>query len=128
MKGELNTTRDIFRFYTQEWLKRPKQTLSYTLFKLFRPWYATDSETYERRIALIQMPYVILSLYGLYVCLKRKIRGTGFLLLIVSYFWMVAFCVLPLLRYMIPAMAIVTVLAAAGIDDLKRTHFQRERP
>ncbi len=115
---ELKAGGDILNFSFQELRKKPLATFKYLIFKVFRPWYGTDAEKHEGKILLVQTVYLALAILGIFVSIRQKRPHTFFFVGIVLYFWLVAFCVLSILRYMIPAMAILMIFAANGIDYL----------
>ena len=87
-KNQLNTVKDVLRFYREEFVAKPKQTLQYTFFKLLRPWYGMDSEKNEGKILLIQSPYLFLGLYGIFICFREKTAYAPFFLSMIFYFWL----------------------------------------
>lgn len=104
-----------------------KDTSSYLVFKIFRPWYATDSEKFEKIILAAQVPYLLLSIFG-FLNLREENKKEGRLLLgAVIYFWITAFSVLSILRYMIPAMGLLMVFAPAGGEFIRKRIFQNEK-
>ena len=83
-----------------------------------RSWYATESLRFESKLALFQIPYLVLTLWGLWTLWARggRSRLVGiFILLATLYFWAMTIVVLSILRYMVPAMALLMMAAAHGI-------------
>ncbi|MDD5216863.1 MAG: glycosyltransferase family 39 protein [Candidatus Omnitrophica bacterium] len=116
--GGMNNMKDIMKFCVDETSQKPAAAISFAAFKLFRPWYGTDSERYELPILMIQLPYLLIGMYGFYVARRKNLFATYLSLTIVLYFWFVSFTVLSILRYMLSAMGIVIMFCAVGIEDL----------
>lgn len=117
-EGGLNNFRDLIHFYADEFRAKPRQTLNFVFFKLGRVWYGTDSEKYEGLTLLIQLPYLLLGLYGILICSRKGLPHVGLILMIVAAFWAMVFTVLPIVRYMIPALGLVMIFAAAGLSRI----------
>jgi len=116
--GQLNQPKHIILLYWNALLADPISTMKFSCYKSLRAWFGTDSEKYDSAVLLIQIPYLILALWGTYVSFGKNQQGAGLLLAVVLYFWGVTFSALSILRYMIPAMGILMVFAATGILDL----------
>lgn len=112
--GNIKNMSGIAVFARQKLESDFKDTAAYLMFKLFRPWYATDSERFEKIILAAQAPYLALSILGFIQLLKEKKKEGWLLLAIVVYFWLAAFSVLSILRYMIPAMGLLMVFVPLG--------------
>jgi hypothetical protein len=115
------TEGDIARFVGQEAIRNPVGFGQLLLVKLYRPWYATESRRHEGPVLLLQLGYLAFALAGLASSLMAS-EGRRFWILfllgLVVYFWGMAFLVVPLLRYMVPAMAFLMPFAAIGISQL----------
>ncbi len=111
--GGLENKAQIASFTLERARKNFSDTFAFFIFKFFRPLYATDSERYEKYILAAQVPFLALALAG-FCRLREKKRETLFLAGIFLYFWLTAFAVLPILRYMTPAMSLFCVFAAAA--------------
>lgn len=109
---------DILRFYENRLIQDPKGTIRFLMYKALRPWYGTDSEKFEKQTAAIQCFYLLLGLSGIWICSRKTGEVAWILILTVIYFWAVAFAVLSILRYMMPAMGLMMVFAGAAIDSL----------
>lgn len=121
--GQLNEPKDILLLYQKELISNPVSTIKFFCYKAARPWFGTDAEKHENWILLIQIPYLLTGLWGLILSLRKRVEGAGLLFAIILYFWAMAFLVLSILRYMIPAMGILIIFAAVGIlDILQKTH------
>ena len=93
-----------------------------------RSWYATESLRFEKYLLLYQLPYLLLAVLGLWSLCRAegRHRAAGlFILLVVLYFWAMTTLVLSILRYMVPAMALLMLAIAHRITfDL----FPARRP
>ncbi len=84
-QNKLNNLKDVALFYLKELQSKPADAIKFIFFKAFRPWYAADSELYEKRIALIQLPYLG---FGFAADLSKRppwlllVYGTDFILLV----------------------------------------------
>jgi 4-amino-4-deoxy-L-arabinose transferase-like glycosyltransferase len=97
----------------QEAVRDPVAFIKLGLIKVTRSWYGIDSRRFETPTILLQLLYLGAILWGsLYAwrqggALRRFTLG---LWLIVVYFWGMTVTVVPLLRYMLPAMGLLMVL------------------
>ena len=91
-------------------------TVAKTLWvKATRSWYATESLRYEKALAALQAPYLIAVFFGLIGLFRAGpgARSAFWIVLAVSlYFWAMTILVLSILRYMVPAMALLFAAAA----------------
>ncbi len=114
---KLRTTGAIARFMWNETRQHPLAMVELVLFKSIRSWYGTQAKWHERLTAVLQFAYVGAALVGIVLLVRRKFTyPVGFLIAIVLYTWAMTVIVLPLLRYMVPAMWIVMALAAVAAD------------
>lgn len=117
--GGLRNLKDAANFYKNEFLKKPAATARYFFFKFFRPWYGTDSENHEGLIFMIQLPYLLLGTAGILKVFQKQRAAALFFAAIILYFWLVAFSVLSILRYMSLAMGLLMIFAASTITRFK---------
>lgn len=116
-RDETGTTSGVLAVMTDEARRAPSAFLKLMLIKLARSWYGIDSRVLEMPVLLLQVVYLSLSLWGgLYAlrqggALRRMTAGNW---LIVLYFWAMTFLVVPLFRYMVPAMGLL-MLALPGV-------------
>jgi hypothetical protein len=112
------TLKGIAAYTAQQLRRKPVPALTFFAAKLVTPWYAQASEIYDRWILWVQVPYLLLGIYGMRVCLKQKIPHTVFFMTVVAYFWFFAFLAYSILRYMIPVMGVWMLFVTAGLADL----------
>lgn len=129
--ADLGTFSSLAGFFVQELIKNPVPILKLVGLKLGRSWYATSTRWYETQILAVQFLYLASGFWGLIYTIKKqknKIRDIIFLSSVVFYFWGIAFITVSILRYMLPAMALVIIFSAAVINivinKLWRPSFQ----
>lgn len=116
--AQLKSFSAIAHFFQEEMQTNPSGVVKFFLLKAGRSWYGTDSMRYESLILPIQLFYLACGALG-FVQAWRISRGTRELALVflvmVLYFWAVTILVLPILRYMIPAMGLLIVLLPGAV-------------
>jgi 4-amino-4-deoxy-L-arabinose transferase-like glycosyltransferase len=88
------------------------------VIKAARGWYATDSQRLEGRILLIQAPYILLFVFGAVVSWRAgggPRRITALAIGVILYFWAMSILAAALLRYLVPAISLLTIPAAFGV-------------
>jgi len=120
--GDLKTTRSIANFVIAKIRKEPKVVAELFLVKAARSWYGNESHTFEKWVVLLQMFYLPFVIFGAREMFKGNRQQRNLLSIIaavVLYFWAVAtFTALPELRYLVPAMSLVMIVAAVAFDAL----------
>jgi 4-amino-4-deoxy-L-arabinose transferase-like glycosyltransferase len=91
------------------------------VLKAARAWYATNSQRLENRIVLVQAPYILLFVFGAVVSWRagggpRRIATLAAGLIL--YFWAMSMLAATLLRYLVPAISLLTIPAAFGVFRL----------
>ena len=108
-EGLGGTARVVF----EEGRKRPLAMIKLLLRKVARSWYATDSQRFENIIMALQAPFLLVFVLGGLVAGQRgpepRMLAQGAWIL-VFYFWCMCAITLPLLRYMVPAVGLLSVL------------------
>jgi 4-amino-4-deoxy-L-arabinose transferase-like glycosyltransferase len=117
---ELSTTGSMIRFVADRYPERPGAVIKLLLLKAGRSWHGTQAQWYEQAIAAIQIPYLLLVVVGIWVCWSRfPARRRDYIpliLLTTGYLWAMSILVLPILRYMVPAISLLLVPAAALLE------------
>lgn len=116
-RNETGTTSGVLAVMTEEARRAPAAFLKLMLIKLARSWYGIDSRMLELPVLLLQVVYLTLSLWGGLYAIRQggaARRMTAGNWLIVLYFWAMTFLVIPLFRYMVPAMGLL-MLALPGV-------------
>jgi hypothetical protein len=129
-RPEMGTTGDVVRIVLDEAGDAPWAFLRFTAIKAGRSWYGIDSRTFEGPTMALQAVYFLFILWGnAYVFLARRsaeidrradlrrmLAGNW---LIVLTFWAMTMTVVPLLRYMLPAMGPLFVALPAVVASLR---------
>ncbi len=120
-RPSMKTTGSVLKFAAREATRNPSGAFELALMKFYRPWYSTYSRRYDKLNLAYQLFYVPLGLAGLVLGIRRhgsQIYWIGFFLSLVVYFWGMAFLVVPLFRYMVPAMPFVIMFSAFAGEAL----------
>ena len=117
--GELNSVGDIAGLLREQFRERPAAVLKLFAVKAARSWYGTDSQRFELPILLLQLGYLGAAAGGTIVAVRGGGGGGMFAVLVwllVLYFWGMTLLVLPLVRYMLPAMVLLFVVLPALVS------------
>ena len=104
---------DVGRAVAAAWRTRPLGTAELVGVKAARSWYATDSGRHERPLLWLQVAYVVLAAAGGAGAWWRRGAPRALALgvaALVVYFWAMTIVVLSIVRYMVPAMALLFLL------------------
>jgi len=129
--GELQSVAAIGGFLAGKFVHDPSPVASLILLKARRAWYANDTQSHEGWVALLQAPYLLFAAVGGTIAAglgSGQRRFTLIVLLVTFYFWIMTTMVLSILRYMVPAMALLMPFVSVGVisagkalwDDSKR--------
>lgn len=128
--NELNSNKKIISFLFEYFIREPISILKLFFIKALRSWFATDRQSYETVISIIQLPYILLILFGTFLGIKKGEGNTNFVLLIwiaAIYFWLMNMLVTSTLRYMIPSLGLLFLLTAYVFEILiHRIKFARK--
>jgi 4-amino-4-deoxy-L-arabinose transferase-like glycosyltransferase len=117
---ELPTTGSMIRFVADRYPERPAAVVKLLLLKAGRSWYGTQAQWFEKAIAAIQVPYLLLIVIGLWACWtrfpERRRDYIPLMVLTTGYLWAMSILVLPILRYMVPAISLLLVFAAVFLE------------
>jgi 4-amino-4-deoxy-L-arabinose transferase-like glycosyltransferase len=117
-EGQLETLDAVVRYVLRSFQEHPSTIISLYAWKVPRAWYATDSHRGEGWIALLQTIYLLLAILGIVRIRRMGSQQRRFLWLalsVISYFWLMTVLALSIVRYMIPVMGLVHILAAVGL-------------
>jgi hypothetical protein len=132
-RGEgLDSVPKIAAAMGEELHRNPVALIKLFGLKSLRAWYATDSGRHEAAIASVQAVYLCVSLTALFLSLWRP-RGDSHLLalgvaIVTAYFWAATVASLSIVRYMIPAMGFLALLAARLFSARPAHESQGSRP
>lgn len=115
-RSETESLSGIMALMREESQERPLAAAKLLGLKIVRSWYGTDSGRYETQIMLLQLPYLLLMLWGTWQAWRaggppRKLAVIVWIT--VLYFWGMSILVVSMLRYMLPAMGFLFVILAA---------------
>jgi 4-amino-4-deoxy-L-arabinose transferase-like glycosyltransferase len=127
---DLKTTGSIANFLVAKIREEPKAVAQLLLIKAARSWYGNESHTFEKWVVLIQLLYLPFVIFGVREMFwSKNARQRNFLLIVAAialYFWAITtFTALPELRYLVPAMGFVMIIAAVAFDTLAINCLQR---
>jgi len=119
--SSLETTSKTFKFVAEYALKEPLTIVKLFVIKALRSWYATDRQSYEGIILLVQIPYILLLLAGTYLgFLKGGVNRiiVTIVWVITIYFWAMSILVTSTLRYMIPTIGILWLVTGYLLEKI----------
>lgn len=109
--------------------RRPLEVLSLLGAKALHAWYASESRSLDKALALMQLPYLLLIGYGLVKARRADTLVRFFLIvsLVLSlYFWAMTVAALSIVRYMTPVLGLLLIFAASAL--LGSRYFTRHPP
>jgi len=114
--SELHSAGDVMSLLMREGRRRPAALAELIAWKLARSWYATDSLRYETAILAVQLPYLVLLIWGLAAAGRaggdsRQMAAAALLLL--CSFWGMALLTYSIVRYMVPVIGLSFALLPA---------------
>jgi 4-amino-4-deoxy-L-arabinose transferase-like glycosyltransferase len=117
---ELRSNAGIARLLLAKVKEKPVEVASLFLTKAVQSWYGNDSHTHEHWTALIQLFYMPLFAVGGWLARRRDRPEKNFLLIaagVMLYYWaMTTFAALAIMRYMVPSIALLMILAGDAVD------------
>ncbi|MBK9167414.1 MAG: glycosyltransferase family 39 protein [Bryobacterales bacterium] len=116
----LHGTSELVGHVIAEAGRNPAGVAQLAFFKAARSWYGTDSGMWERHILLLQIPYLVLMIFGMKRAAQDGDPQRTFLwlaLLVLAYFWAVTMVALTILRYMLPVIALLMVFPGRLLAD-----------
>jgi 4-amino-4-deoxy-L-arabinose transferase-like glycosyltransferase len=126
---DLKTTASIANFVIAKIREEPRAVAQLLLIKAGRSWYGSESHAFEKWVVVIQLLYLPFVIFGVREVSKGDRQQRNFLLTtaaIVMYFWaLTTFAALPELRYLVPAMSLIMIIAAVAFDALATNCIRR---
>lgn len=126
---DLKTTSSIANFLLAKAREEPAVVAQFFLMKAARSWYGNESRTSEKWVFVIQLFYLPFVIFGAREVLRGDRQQRNFLLIVTAitlYFWaMTTLISLPLLRYLVPAISLVMIIASVSFDVLAMRCIQR---
>ena len=112
---ELRSNGGIARLLLAKVKEKPLEVASLFLTKAVQSWYSNDSHTHEHWTALIQLFYLPLFAVGGWLARQHDRQEKNYLLIaagVTLYYWaMTTFAALAIMRYMVPSIALLMVMA-----------------
>jgi 4-amino-4-deoxy-L-arabinose transferase-like glycosyltransferase len=109
----------LLGFMMEEARTHPGSFLKLIYLKATRAWYGTHEGYFERINGLISIAYILAASFGLWRMRRdSKTAEASGILALVGYFWLMATLVLPILRYMVPATAVLILAVAVMVKGL----------
>lgn len=106
----------------EEFKNQPWVVTKFMVIKLARGWYGTDSQRFEMPIMLLQIPVLALILWSSFLAWNYggwKRKFVIFVWALVLYFWCITTLVISLVRFMVPAMALLFLLLPAAGEKMR---------
>jgi hypothetical protein len=118
--NQFTNAKRVVQFLGVEAREKPVAIVHLFLIKAIRSWYGNDSHTHEKWIVLVQFLYLPVILLGGRLAWNADIQRRNFLLVagtVTLYYWaMTTIVALAIVRYMLPASALLMILAGIGLE------------
>ncbi len=114
--NQSSSTGQTMEFVAAQLWHRPAGMLELGLIKAVRSWYATSSGNLDKYILGFQLAYALLFIWATAAALRDAGSGRLLALIVLSvvvYTWAMTIVVFSMVRYMLPAAALLFVLAPA---------------
>jgi 4-amino-4-deoxy-L-arabinose transferase-like glycosyltransferase len=108
----IRTTGGYLSFLKEEAQHHPGAFVKIMIIKILRAWYATYEGYFEGINKMISLVYVATACVGLWWMWKTHAAVARGIIALVLYFWGMSVLVLPILRYMVPATALLILPVA----------------
>jgi hypothetical protein len=120
-KPQLTTLGKILNYLAGEFRANPAPVVKLLLLKIVRAWFGTYNMTYDYDLLALQALYLAAFAIGLREAIRRyrdRLSSILFLLLVVASAWAACVLVMPIVRYLVPNMGLLMILAAVGFDSV----------
>jgi hypothetical protein len=122
------SVRDVIALVFEKLQSQPLVIAKLAVMKLARAWYGTDTGRFEFQILLVQIPYMVLIIFGLILASQqsRIVRDSALVVaVIVLYLWFMTAVALSIARYTVPAIGLLLVFAPPPLYQLYRRTLAR---
>jgi len=119
-RAEMVSLGGVIGVTLEEGRQRPLALGKLIALKAARSWYATDSNRLEQITLLVQAGYLALIAAGAWAAWRQgggARRATLLVGALALYFWAMTMLVVPLLRYTLPAMGLLLLLAPGALRE-----------
>ena len=116
--GELGSLSGIWNFGRSQITENPAGLAELAAYKTVRAWYGTEALNREPFIAALQVVMAVLAVYGMVLASRMGRNGKDLLLLsipMIIYLWAMTMTALSIVRYMIPAIALMMGFVAIAV-------------
>ncbi|MEL7061706.1 MAG: glycosyltransferase family 39 protein [Acidobacteriota bacterium] len=120
-RAALGSTHDVLTHVARRAASDPAPVAQLLAIKAVRAWYGTESMRLDPWIAAVQAIYLALASFGMVLLWRaggERRRLALAILFVVGYFWGMTILVLSILRYMLPAMALLMVPVAVAVGRM----------
>jgi 4-amino-4-deoxy-L-arabinose transferase-like glycosyltransferase len=108
--GEEQSSGDLIRIVARQIPEMPLGFSGLVMIKAARSWYGTDSQRFEGAILLVQLVFLTPAVIAIVICLRDSPERRQLALVtlgLVLYFWTMSIITLSIVRYMVPAYALM---------------------
>ena len=126
LRPQLTSMAAVAQEFLNQLLVQPWASLKFLFLKATRVWYGTDSQRYDNFILLLQLPYLFSFLLPAWRLPRQDHDyrlAALFICSLVLYFWCMSLLVLPILRYMVPAIGLLFSLWPIILPKRLRCRF-----
>jgi hypothetical protein len=120
-KHELRSPKGILSIMVEQLRTRPLAVVKLLAIKAVRSWYGTDSNRFENQILMLQIPYLVLILWGSRAAWKQGGIAKELAIsvwLMTLYFWAMTIVAFSIVRYMVPAVGLLFVLVPGAFAKI----------
>ena len=123
VKDELRFNQYLLKLVFDEYRASPSLLLQCSLQNMFNFWFAGRTWQASLLNIFVQLPYLILSGFGIYIFIKQgKIRQAVPFFVIGAYFFLSHLPIIALARYSIPLVPFLALFSGLAIDDLRKRY------
>jgi 4-amino-4-deoxy-L-arabinose transferase-like glycosyltransferase len=117
-KGDLYFRKLGWQNYKNAWFHNPLDVAKLVFYKAIRFWYATDSGRQEKVLFVIQIAFLLVSIFGVLNAITRKQcpAETWLLVMSVFYYWLIFIVMFPLARYTMPIVPMLAILTSLNFN------------
>ncbi|HEV1995129.1 MAG TPA: glycosyltransferase family 39 protein [Candidatus Acidoferrum sp.] len=119
-RPQLSSPGKVLSYMFDEFRENPVAVMKLILLKIVRAWFGTYNMHYDYEILIVQLVYLGAFGIGLWRALRQyrdRLPYILFLILVVGSAWASCVLVMPIVRYLVPVMSLVLIIAAVGFDS-----------
>lgn len=111
--------------YKSRWAENKIGSVTFFVRKFFRLWYGSESGQSLRALAIMQLPLLGLWVLGVVLRWRQRTYVDVILLGVIGYYISLHVLMLPMLRYLFPAMPLIMIYATFGVWRLASSAASR---